>query len=349
MLNGTESYNTKTSTNSIYRYSKRYFNNLYAVWTYKGLWSYGRNERPCNAYNVTYKRALRSILYAVIFYYYRLLYIIHGGKKYIWKNIKTLLIPSILLFLLSEYYKVTFFQGIIDLSPFRKLFDWLTVGGPWFIIALFWAKLLYYLICKLGIKYQAALLLILYLFALACNFFNITNYQWFQHTLLLMPYLFVGKICRENWMKIEPKLKYIAYFGLVTILLENILSQCGVFSLPEQDFAICISFKNFPLHIVNSLSGTAFVIYASKLIGTNNFIQTMGTGTLLCYLWNGIVYRTIVRGLMSGYNTDNIIICSLFHLVALTLCYFIFYNLIKLIYQHKYLKWIVGKWKVFII
>lgn len=272
-----------------------------------------------------------------------------GGVKYIWKNIKTLLIPSILLFLLSEYYKVTFFQGIIDLSPFRKLFDWLTVGGPWFIIALFWAKLLYYLICKLGIKYQVALLLILYLFALACNFFNVTNYQWFQHTLLLMPYLFVGKICRENWMKIEPKLKYIAYFGLVTILLENILSQCGVFSLPEQDFAICISFKNFPLHIVNSLSGTAFVIYASKLIGTNNFIQTMGTGTLLCYLWNGIVYRTIVRGIMSGYNTDNIIICSLFHLVALTLCYFIFYNLIKLIYQHKYLKWIVGKWKVFII
>ena len=70
----------------------------------------------------------------------------------------------------------------------------------------------------------------------------------------------------------------------------------------------------------------------------------MGMGTLLCYLWNGIVYRTIIRLLMPLYVPENILITLIFHIITLVMSYAAYFGLIKLIFENQYLIWIVGKW-----
>lgn len=148
-----------------------------------------------------------------------------GFKNFLWKNIKTLLIPSILLFLFSEYYKMIVFQA--DNHPFVLLLDWLTTGGPWFIITMFWAKIIYYGIYKLSVKYQIALMGLLYFSGLVLPHFHVINYQWHQHVFLMIPYLYVGTWCKAHVDVMERYLKPVAYFGALSIVLQNFIAQLG--------------------------------------------------------------------------------------------------------------------------
>lgn len=264
---------------------------------------------------------------------------------FLWKNLKTLLIPAILLFLFSEYYKLLVFgdEGGAIL-PLEKLAGWVDLKAPWFVLAMFWGRIIYWWISRVTVKIQILVLFMLYILGLLCNMYEVHNYQFFQHTLLLLPYIFVGQLWKGHKDIVDAYLKPVAIFGACSILLQNILSQAGVFSMPEHDFAICVSIKNFPLHILNSITGTAFVIFISKRISNNRFLERMGLGTLLIYLWNDIVYRSIVRLLWPIYCPDNIVLCVVFHVIALALCYASLYFIIRPLYQGKYLKWIMGKY-----
>lgn len=265
--------------------------------------------------------------------------------QFLWKNLKSLLIPAILLFLLSEYYKILVLgdEGGA-FFPILKLAGWVDLKAPWFVLAMFWGRIIYWGISRVGTRIQILVLSLLYFLGLYCNLYKVHNYQFFQHTFLLLPYIFVGQLWKRHIRILDNYLKPLAIFGAFSILLQNILSQVGVFSMPEHDFAICISIKNFPLHILNSVTGTAFVVYISKRIFHNQFLERMGLGTLLIYLWNGIVYRSIVRLLYPVYNPDNYMLCAVYHIVTLSLCYLSFYYIIFPLYQSKYLKWIMGKY-----
>lgn len=270
-------------------------------------------------------------------------------KTYLWKNIKTLIFPALLLVCCSEYYKLIFFSHQFNFEPIENLSHWLVKGGPWFIWAMFWAKIVYWPIAHLKLLYRTVAVSLIYLLGLASYMFGAENYQWHQHALLMVPYLFVGEWCRSNMELVEKCLKYVAIAGAISILVQNIVSRLGFFSLPQHDFAICLSFRNFPVHVVNSIMGTAFIFWVSRNICEGikfcaGLLRVLGTGTLVIYLWNGIVYRTIIRTLMPLYMPDRLLYCFAFHVFALVLCYEAFYFIIRLIYGRKALSWIVGKW-----
>ena len=65
-------------------------------------------------------------------------------SKFVWKNIKTLLIPAALLVVLRLYVWDIFSGTRLSISHFAELMTWVNQGGPWFIMALFWAKILYW-------------------------------------------------------------------------------------------------------------------------------------------------------------------------------------------------------------
>lgn len=268
-------------------------------------------------------------------------------QNFLWKNVKTLLLPSLLLFLFSEFFKLIVFGHTISIEPFYKLSLWVTTGAPWFIMAMFLGRLVYWPIYRLSLEWQIILLLLLYFIGLYTNLYtSITNFLWFQHTLLLVPYLFIGnqiKAC--NLLDRKKLLNYFAVFFVVSIAIQILLSHwLGGGIIPSQDHSVCIKIWNFPIHMINSITGTACVIWISKCISHNRFLSTLGTGTLVIYLWNGIIYRSLLRMFIPFYNVDNLLYCLCFHIVTLILCLITFYFIIVLIYNHKTLKWIVGKW-----
>jgi fucose 4-O-acetylase-like acetyltransferase len=261
-------------------------------------------------------------------------------KTYLWKNIKTLMLPTLLMVLFSEYYKLTLFSHQFNLEPIRNLSHWLVKGGPWFIWAMFWAKCVYWPISRLNLPYRAVAVSVIYLLGLLSCTLGVVNYQWYQHALLMVPYLFVGEWCRNNMEHVDKWLKPVAIAGAISILLQNVVCRLGFFSLLEHDFGICLSFRNFPVHVVNSIMGTTFIFWVSRNICEGKKFCTgllcvLGAGTLVIYLWNGIVYRTIIRTLMPLYMLDRLLYSLAFHVLALVLCYAAFYFITRLIYGRK--------------
>lgn len=94
-------------------------------------------------------------------------------KSFLWGNLKSLIIPSILLVTFSKYLLAAIFAHRFDTAPLLGLTDWLIDSGPWFVISLFWAKILYFFINKLSIHQQAFLIIILYLSGIALHHFNL--------------------------------------------------------------------------------------------------------------------------------------------------------------------------------
>lgn len=195
---------------------------------------------------------------------------------YLWKNVKTLMIPALLLILLSEYYKLIIFSHDFNIVPIKNFMSWFVMGGPWFIWAMFWAKIVYWPISRLDLPCRMIAVITLYLLGLASNNLGLTNYQWHQHALLMVPYLFVGEWCKNNMGIVEKWLKPIAIAGAISIVIQNIICQLGFFSLPEHDHAICLSFKNFSVHVINSISGTAFVFWISQIISKTCNLRIVG-------------------------------------------------------------------------
>ena len=268
-------------------------------------------------------------------------------KGFLWRNTKSLLIPSVILVTISEYCIQAITNHSIDFTPIYNLSRWFIDGGPWFIITMFLGKVLYFFISKLSIRNQLCYIIVLYLIGIVLNVIDcFPNYWYHRHVLLMLPYLFLGHYCKNQPFQFKKYLFPIAIFGVITIALQFVLSiSCDFYKLPTHDYYISIN-RTFPIHIVNAISGTAFIMWLSQKIGTNRFLETMGQGTLLIYLWNELVNRLILRVLPIDliYDSNSILSCLLFHFLVLSLLFLLFFILIKIVYNCKSLSWLVGKW-----
>lgn len=162
----------------------------------------------------------------------------------------------------------------------------------------------------------------------------------------MLPYLFIGNQCKNHTDQIERYLFPLGLFGVFSIVIQFILSTCtSGYSIPTHDVYISNT-RFFYIHIINVLSGSAFVIWLSRKIGSDRFLETLGKGTLLVYLWNELINRIILSVLPTRYiyHEESFLSCLLFHALVYVLLLSTFYLLIKVIYGTKYLSWIVGKW-----
>ncbi len=268
-------------------------------------------------------------------------------KSFLWGNVKSLIIPSIILVTFSKYIIAAVFLHQINTSPLMDLHRWLIDSGPWFILSLFWAKILFYFINKLSLYRQIILIILLYLTGIALNHFDFfPNYWYHRHVLLMLPYLFIGNLCKSHQELVGRYLLPLGVFGVISIVLQStVLQHISGYKIPTQDVYIS-NCHFFYIHIINVITGSAFVIWISKKIGSNRFFETMGKGTILVYLWNELVNRLILKILPAQhiYHEESFFSCLLFHCLVFSLVLLSFFFLIKAIYGTKYLSWMVGKW-----
>lgn len=265
-------------------------------------------------------------------------------KIFLWGNVKSLIIPSVLMVLFSFYVQNLLFDKTHYVGPSPNLLSWLTLGGPWFILSLFWAKLFYWNIAKFTTRQQLITIGVLYLIGLVLNIINIIpNYCYHRHVFLMMAYLFVGNYCKNHMDTYNRWITPLALFGVVSIVGQFIISQyVDFYTIPTHDANIRIN-RTFYIHIINAISGTAFILWLSRKIDHNHILETLGKGTLLVYLWNGLINRLVLNILPSPVS-EAVIMCVIYHASVYLLMLLLFYCLIRIIYDTKYLSWIVGKW-----
>ena len=224
---------------------------------------------------------------------------------------------------------------------------WLLDKGPWFIFALFWCKLLFwFLYNKLSLKKQVLFIGLLYFLGLIeTNIDIIPNVQSHLHAILLLPYFALGAYLKNHKDLLDKYLKPIAIFGGISVTAQWILHiTLGGVPFPSLDAYIHVSEKTLPIHIINSISGTAFVIYVSKLTKGCKFLQTLGKGTLLLYLGNGLFQTLATKTAYALIPQTTHLHCLILHIFAYILCISIGLVAVKIVYGSRYLSWIVGKY-----
>lgn len=249
-------------------------------------------------------------------------------KVYIWKTFKILIIPAIILKLLAGYGLDAILGNSLSWNHFLDLSTWFTTGmdAPWFIFSLFWAKVLYWPIANLNSKWQLSLTVIICICGYALHRFNVPDYQYHQHTMILLPWLCFGNICKRYKEIIDKWLLSIGIFGAVSIFIQNILHIKFGWFIPTVDAYINVHWRDLILWYVNVISGTAAIVCLSKYISRNNILQTFGKGSLFIYLLDTPVRISIIQltlrwgGVCRLYYSVSmyipyIIICSLFCIV----------------------------------
>lgn len=261
---------------------------------------------------------------------------------FLWGQCKSLIIPSAILILISSLLQIAIWGNSYK-GPSANLLSWFSLGGPWFIISLFWSKLIYWFIIKLNYRKQFLVLGLLYMLGIALNILNIIpNYSYHRHVLLMLPYLFVGHYCKNHMDIVNRRLWLFAFIGVISIGAQFVFSQfVSFYTIPTHDANIWIN-KTFYIHIVNVITGSAFVLWLSKKINHNHILETLGKGTLLIYLWNGFINRIAIN--IIPHNLVSIVHECLFYILVYIFMLVLSYLLIRIIYGTKKLSWIVGKW-----
>ena len=268
-----------------------------------------------------------------------------GFWPFLLKNLKTLLLPAVLLDVLC--YGIMAAAGGAEQSFGAHLSGfatWLTTGGPWFIFALFWAKILFWGISRLPRVWQVLLVAGLYLLGLALNHFDwVENVQWHRHALLALPFLLGGYLLKGNMERLQKYLLPAGLIGAGLIVAQNLLAHFTSFTLPASDIFIDVDFSNFPLHFVNVAGGSALVLWLAQKLTKSRTISLLGEGSLLAYLMNSTIQVLVLRMMMPLYPAGHLAGYVCFHFAAYALCVAGTCLFIWLIYKHRCLSWIVGK------
>lgn len=255
--------------------------------------------------------------------------------KFVWKCIKTILIPGMLLSLLGNLlYGALFFEHVNYMDTVLKICEWFTLGGEWFIMALFLSKLITWFILKACVKAQLYIIIVLYFVGLYLNYYDlIPNYIWHRHTLLLLPFLYMGCCLKKKMNKIEPFLKPIGIIGIFLIAIETLLCNKGYFDRPFLAHGINVYLYNSPIHFVNVIGGTSFIFWLSKKVSNIEFLCTIGRGSLFMFLWNGVFIRIFILCIcrIDIIDTHNQYTGFIFYLIVTILSIIVGWFFVKII------------------
>lgn len=266
--------------------------------------------------------------------------------SFLWRNIKTLIIPALLLGKLGVIITGVILESPIQLSFITTFVNWFNGHGPWFIVTLFFCKLIYWILNKYNYGIQMAVIAALYLVGIYCNirYWAAPEYLCYLHILLMLPFLFIGNLAKQYNEKVKRYLPLMAKIGSVVIILESIAKWTMGIPVPILDASIAVPYYYVPLHFLNAITGSALLIVISRSLVQYKWLSEIGKYTLLIYLWNGVIHPIVIHFLTPFYDNNSILSLIVFHSISLSLCVIVSYWTSKVIYETKYLNVIVGKW-----
>lgn len=260
-------------------------------------------------------------------------------KQFFISNFKSLLIPSITIGIAYEilYGRVLQLPSTLNMVMHQGFLFF------WFLYALFYGKMIFWLLNKI-VKKQwliLAILLVLAFIGTYCNDINFLgwNFMQYRQTFNLTLYLGIGHYFR-NYLYQDRILKVGAIFFVAGVIISRIVP----FVIPKVTAGFNCTLPEEPLHIFYALTGTLFVMWGSRKIDKNQCLEEIGKKSLVIYvIHNSIILHTtnlFFHDILQQTNSSLLTLGIVFVMVALATS--ISY-LICVILNTKYLKWTLGK------
>jgi len=256
-------------------------------------------------------------------------------KPFIIKNFKSLVIPGIVIGLFDCLFnpnctiRTIFFNIIHD------------GGFYWFLVALFEAKIIYYLLSKY-IKDTWLIGIICLLLMLLGFAFNNLQYRYqiyyFYYSFSLVFYIYVGQLLKINNIN-------MIWLVLLSVLFILTIALC--YSYGHVTPQVVQGFENpvtdIPLSLLVSLSGSAFLLLVSKLICNNRILEFFGRNSLVFYTLEFSVIVSIEYVLLNDFCLDLSTTKGAVLFVFVTFVFtLIVLSMFTRLLRTKRLKWVLG-------
>lgn len=217
-------------------------------------------------------------------------------KAFLFSQVKGLLLPAILFtFLMALPFS--------DYSELKSVvFNILFMGGVfWFISALLIAKLLYYILHRMGKRNLNVLILLLISFVgVGLNELNvIPNYYYHRHAFAMCIALGIGAMFRD---RLNDR-RVIACSWIIYPL--TVLSCYWIFDrqIPWLTAIFRVTPMSWPFYIILSITGSIVLLSIARFIKSSPILELLGKNSLIIYFlnWNILehfctVYRPILEG-----------------------------------------------------
>ena len=248
-------------------------------------------------------------------------------KQFLWKNIKTILFPCFCLYYINHWLSCLNALCFTDATwvTWSHFFSlgvrtFLREGGYyWFLPALFFSKVFYYLIVRYTNRLYSRFLFSLVLSLLSIVMIGLWpeyNYFFWQHALLLLVFLFAGELLKQYEKHIVAwgHISLLSY--IVTILFFTILQ----FNVPSVTRTIDVSLTSYVLFLLFAISGTIGVWWiCSSCIVHNSLLEYWGKNSIVLYAFNYIVSVISVNALLCICEPSSILGITLLFVISVIL------------------------------
>lgn len=250
---------------------------------------------------------LHHIVFIYLPYYIPAFFVVTGYcsnfnlsfRDFLIKNIKTLLVPSILIgTFISRWISLFLYGEGLSVTNFMTV-DYLQLcwtGGHWFLTTLFLAKIVLFFQQKFYDKNTiivfVALLLLMLLGTILYNKNILPNIWYFKHTMILLPFLYVGIVLRKNQQWIDRS--YNIPSGMGVLALAFLMRYIGL-PYPYIVGAIGVFWGNFLLCVVMVVSGSLMIFSISKKIQGCKYHELLGKHSLAIFLLHSVFLIFFLR------------------------------------------------------
>ena len=285
---------------------------------------------------------------------------------FIKRKIKTLLLPYLLftvigfiiLLIVGINNDITIKNMVIELI-YNTQPELLHMGQLWFLVALFFASIYFYIIEKYVLNKKTKLFSFLVYIFISIIGFNIIKYIYtpniirvpFQRlpfkmdsALTALIFLKIGSVMQKY--KLVDRISKISIFKyvllLIILLISNILT--GVYLNGYVNICQCI-YGSYINYYLSSIFGSLFIILLSYKIRNSKIFNYYGKNTLNMFAFHSLFLWLIHYLFNRGYiNIDlfpkeiNMIITSLIIYIALLPVSIIYNSIMKIVKQYKIVK-----------
>lgn len=250
------------------------------------------------------------------------------------RNIQTLIVPSISFSIIC--YSIENIKSVFTINFLYGLLDCLlSLGSYWFLISLFFAKIIMYVISKSSNIIKVLLCASMYV---TSSIFTITkpyfNPLYLMQTLSLIPFLYIGEMYKKIPLRKKSKITITA-LSLVFIIVQLVFN----FSLAgTRAKLVNYTFANFvPSFFYSLCIVLSFTFFCEKAKST--ILEYIGKKSLVIYCMNIILIKCFAIVLNKLELFSNKLFAA-----ALSLTFVICASLfITRCLDNKFTKWMIGK------
>lgn len=261
-------------------------------------------------------------------------------KDQIVHDAKVLLLPAIII---STIVGILCPEAVDkgDVSSLSRII--LYGGGAWFITAMFLSRVMYKIalqITKDQIRYCA--LIVIWIVGVVLDYYIPNDYEfWYlPKAMIFTPYFEAGRIVR----KLELKRKPVPIVCLVVFILSIPFLSCYGNNTPHLSDSSFVLLKTAPLFGLLSLLGSMAIYEVGKIIDCNSVLEFIGHNSLVFYLMH-IVFLFMACKTCNAFFVISERSSWVTYGVMSTLILgaLIWSSAFSVLFNTKYLKWILGK------